>query len=158
MTETEIDRYLALLEETIGWIQTAVEGMETAELYAKPDRNSWSINEILAHLRSCADVWGETIDRMLVEDEPTLAYVHPRERMKQMDYSELSFEVSFSAFEVQRRSLLARLGSLEYEAWPRGAEIKGRRHTVFSQVRRMALHEMGHWEQVSKLANGKEES
>jgi hypothetical protein len=104
--------------------------------------------DILAHVRCCADVWGETIDRMLAGDEPTLPYRHPNDCMK--EYANGPFDSSLAAFEVQRGRLLSKLAELTAEEWRQGAEIKGRRHTVFSQVRRMALHEVGHWGEGSK--------
>jgi hypothetical protein len=35
--------------------------------------------------------------------------------------------------------------------WSRGAMIRKRRHTIFSQARRMALHEVTHNEQIEAL-------
>ena len=42
-------------------------------------------------------------------------------------------------------------GSKIVPDWSRGAMIKDRRHTVFSQARRMALHEVTHCEQIEGL-------
>jgi len=45
----------------------------------------------------------------------------------------------------------ARLSTrFEAEEWFRPAVIRGRTHTVFSQTRRMALHEADHWERIDR--------
>ena len=43
------------------------------------------------------------------------------------------------------------LYDLEFADWSRGAMIKDRRHTIFSQAWRMALHEVTHNEQIEAL-------
>jgi hypothetical protein len=39
---------------------------------AAPSEGAWSPNEILAHLRACADVWDGGIQAMIERDHPTL--------------------------------------------------------------------------------------
>ena len=88
---------------------------------------------------------------MLAEDEPTLPDLHPRHWEKETDYRKISFAASLKAFAGQRRKLLCLLRSLSFEAWERGANIGGRRHTVFTQARRLAKHETEHCAQVEEL-------
>jgi hypothetical protein len=88
---------------------------------------------------------------MLHEAEPTLKHVSPRSHLKKTDYLELSFQELFRSFVDQRRELLQTLYDLEFADWSRGAMIKDRRHTVFSQARRMALHEVTHCEHLESL-------
>ena len=52
---------------------------------------------------------------------------------------------------MQRTNLMRVLRGLGPEAWERGAIIFERRHTVFSQARRMAKHEAEHCEQLDTL-------
>jgi len=40
---------------------------------------------------------------------------------------------------------------LPFEAWERSAIIFERKHTIFTQTRRMAKHEMAHLEQIENL-------
>lgn len=147
----EIETYLNLLAETPPRIATATRGLENARLHLKPDEKSWSANDILAHLRACADVWGKSIQMMLEKDNPTLPHVSPRTWLRKTDYLELAFRASFQAFADQRNELLNMLKNLTFEAWSRGAMIKGREHTVFSQARRMVQHELEHCEQFELL-------
>jgi hypothetical protein len=150
-TTTESDDVLRLLAETPQRIVAASSDLPDEQLNLKPDSKSWSANEILAHLRACADIWGETIEAMLTQDEPVLMYISPRSWMKRAKYRQSTFSVSFQAFVEQRDDLLHTLNDLEFAGWSRGAMIKNRHHTVFSQARRMALHEVTHCEQIEAL-------
>jgi uncharacterized damage-inducible protein DinB len=151
VTSTEIEQVLKSLAETPHRLATASSGLESARLQSKPDEKSWSANDILAHLRACADVWGNSIQAMLAQEAPTLRHVSPRTWIRKTDYLELTFSESFQAFADQRNQLLNTLKNLDFEAWSRGALIKERRHTVFSQARRMAHHENEHCEQIEAL-------
>jgi len=150
-TPVEIETFLDLLAESPRRIAATSTGIDDAHLQTKPDKKSWSANDILAHLRSCADVWGDSIDAMLAEENPTVPYRHPRQWIKKTDYPELPFQGSFRAFAAQRKKLLKVLISLSFEDWLRAAIIKGRGHTVFTQARRMALHEQVHCGQIESL-------
>lgn len=151
VTRPEIEQYLALLAKTPGRIEAAVSEVDSAVINRVPAGEEWSVNHILAHLRACVDVWGETIRRMLLENEPVLPYVSPRTWIRRTDYYALDFGISFSIYKAEREMLVTKLQSLTFEDWQRGAEIKERRHTIFSQVRRMALHEEGHCEQIEAM-------
>lgn len=151
ITSTEIEQALKSLAETPHRLATASSGLENAQLQTKPDETSWSANDILAHLRACADVWGKTIQAMLAQETPTLRHVSPRTWIRKTDYLELPFRESFQAFADQRNELLNTLKNLDFAAWSRGAMIKERRHTVFSQARRLAQHEHDHCEQIEAL-------
>jgi uncharacterized damage-inducible protein DinB len=151
VTPTEIDEILRLLAETPRRIAAVSDDLSGEQLNLEPDSKSWSANDILAHLRACADVWGETIEAMLTKDEPVLKHISPRTWMKRAEYPQLAFSVSFQAFVEQRDDLLQTLNDPDFAGWSRGAMIKNRRHTVFSQARRMALHEVTHCEQIEAL-------
>ena len=117
--------------------------------------DAWSANEILVHLRCCADVWGESIVRILKQDNPTFRYVSPRAWMRKTDYLELEFHASFLAFRTQREDLLKILRTLRGEDWSRRANVKAaskvREETVLSYAQRLADHECGHCEQIERV-------
>ncbi len=151
ITPAEIEEILELLAETPPRIASASRGVENARLHFKPDDQSWSANDVLAHLRSCADVWGKSITAMLAEPRPTLPHISPRSWIRKTNYPALEFRASFQAFAGQRREFLAGLKNLAFADWSGAARIEGREHTVFSQARRMALHENKHCEQIEAL-------
>jgi hypothetical protein len=154
ITQTGIKNVLRLLAEMPERITAVSQTLTPSQLQTKPDPESWSLNEILAHLRACVDVWGKDIDTMLSQDTPTLRYLSPRTYMRKTNYATLEFGPSFQIFCQQRAELLEKLHDLTFEAWARDGTIKGRQHTIFSQARRMALHEAGHCEQIESLAGG----
>lgn len=151
VTPAEIEIYLNMLEATPRRLTKSTKLFSETRLQQRTEKENWSVNDILAHLRACADVWGDSIERMLAEDNPTVPYRHPRQWVKKTDYPQLPFHESLQAFTVQRKKLLKALKRLSVDEWSRAATIKGQKHTVFTQVRRMAMHENVHCEQIESL-------
>jgi hypothetical protein len=150
-TASDIEKYLAVLSETVQRLEQAVKGQDEARLQFKAGKTAWSVNEILAHLRSCADLWTHSIYAMLAENEPTFSDINERKWAKVTKYAELPFHESFQAFSLQRANLLRVLRALPFEGWERSAIIFERKHTIFTQSRRMAKHEADHIEQIENL-------
>ena len=153
-TEKEIEKALSLLTETPLRIAAATKGMDEGLLQTKMDKQAWSVNEILAHLRSCADLWTHSIYAMLAENQPVFSDINERKWAKVTRYAELPFRDSFRVFSLQRESLLGVLKELPLESWERSALIFERRHTVFTQTRRLAKHENKHCGQIEALLRG----
>ena len=154
-TPAEIETFLEILTATPQRLASASAGLENARLHFKPDKKSWSANDILAHLRACADMWGKSMKAMISQDHPTLQYVSPRVWIRKTDYPKLDFHASLLAFTSQRQDLLETLKALAIQDWSRAASFTdstpGRQDTVFSYARRMALHESDHCEQIEAL-------
>jgi DinB family protein len=146
-TPSEIEKYLRILSETPQQIAQAAKGLEEV----KSDRKSWSANDILAHLRACADLWTHSIYAMLAENDPVFSDINERKWAKVTRYDELLFAESFQAFSLQRMNLSRVLKALPFESWERSAIIFERKHTVFTQTRRMAKHEQEHVQQIEDL-------
>ena len=148
----EIDKLLTFLEETPRRLVVMTGGLENARLQAKFDQDTWSVNDILAHLRACADVWGKSILAMIAQDQPTLRYVSPRTWMRKMDYHAQEFHASLQAFTNPRATLLQALKMLKIEDWSRGATftgtVRGREQTILSYAQRIADHEAAHLDQI----------
>jgi hypothetical protein len=151
----EIQRLIKLLEETPRRISAASKGIKNARLQSRPDEEAWSANDILAHLRSCADVWGKSIMAMVTQDHPTILYISPRTWIRKTNYPELEFQLSLDVFVKQRNELLKSLKILEIKDWSRRATFtattEGREHTVLSYVQRLAQHENEHCKQIEAL-------
>ena len=147
---------LVILETTPVRIRAATAGLAAARLRRAPKRGEWSMNEILAHLRSCADARGEFIRSMLAERRPTLRAIDPRSWIEQTDYPDLEFEASFRAFRRQRARLLDLLRSLSAQSWMRTAIVTGggpaRERTVLFYAQWVARHERAHVRQIERMA------
>ena len=150
-TTSEIEKHLKLLEEIPRRIKSVTHELDDAHLQFKTDKKSWSVNDILAHLRSCSDLWTHSIYAMLAEHEPVFSDIDERKWAKVTRYAELPFAESFQAFSFQRENLLRVLKSLPFESWEKSAIIFERKHTVFTQARRMTKHENEHCEQIESL-------
>lgn len=151
---TTVDQVLSVLEETPVRLAALAGHVGEAALHATPEPGEWSVNENLAHLRSCADMWGGAIEEILAADHPTIRAVNPTTWIDRTDYRELEFEPSLRAFTAQRQRLLGALGALPIAGWSRGATVLGAGKplelTVHSYADRLARHERTHWRQVEK--------
>jgi hypothetical protein len=149
-----VEEILAVLAETPVRIAAATKGLARDRLHAAGGPDEWSANDVLAHLRSCADVWGDYLRTIVNEDGPTIRAVNPRRWIEQTDYPGLEFAVSFRAFTRQRADLLAFLRPLPPPAWSRSARVTGAgaplQLTVLSYADRMARHERPHVQQIER--------
>jgi hypothetical protein len=146
---------LKLLRANPRRIASLTSDFHDRQLARKVSADSWSVNEVLAHLRACADVWGGNMMTILTQDQPTFRHVSPRAWMRKTNYCELKFQVSFAAFTSQRKNLLKVLGALPNEDWLRSATVKVstkmRKQTVLSYGQLLAHHEAGHCEQIARI-------
>jgi len=149
-----ITTVLALLAQTPARISALTEAVSPADLHATPSPGEWSANDVLAHLRACADVWGGCMLQMISEERPTLRAVNPRSWIASTDYPGLAFAPSFRAFVAQRSELLAVLERLPEEGWSRTATVTGAgsvlERSVLDYGSRMARHERPHVKQIER--------
>ena len=152
-----IKQVLTLLPETPARITTFTAGLTPAQLRASPSEGEWSANGLLAHLRACADIWGNCIARILAEDKPTLRAVNPRTWIHQTDYLEQEFPPALRAFTAQRAALLVVLESLSPNDWARTATVTGAgrplERTVLFYAQWLARHERSHRKQLERTVN-----
>jgi hypothetical protein len=146
---------LGLLTAAPTHIAELAAGLAPDRLRTAPRPDDWSVIDVLAHLRGCADVWGDTIRRILAEDRPTIPGGDPRARMREMGYLDLEFEPSLRAFAMQRADLLATLEPLSHEDWLRTARVKGSgaavERTALFFVDKLVRHERLHMEQIARI-------
>jgi hypothetical protein len=152
-----IEQVLTLLAATPRRITALTAGLAPAQLHASPTPAEWSANDVLAHLRACADVWGNCIETMIAEDTPTLRAVNPLTWIKKTDYIELEFGPSLRSFAEQRASLLHVLEPLPRDGWSRTATVTGAgkvlERTVLLYGQWLAGHERQHIKQVGHIVN-----
>ncbi len=138
-------------------IATFTADLTPTQLQAAPNPGEWSANDVLAHLRSCADMWGNAIETIIAEDKPTIKAINPRTWIDSTDYPEQKFRTSFRAFTKQRTDLLAILNALPKKSWSRSATITGAgkplERTVFFYAHWLATHERTHVKQIGRIAN-----
>jgi hypothetical protein len=156
-TATEVRETLRGLRSTTQHFKRIASGLTDAQLRRQPEHDSWSVHEVLAHLRGCADVQGGWIARMLAEDDPTIRYASPRTGMRKTDYASQEFEAFFRDFARQRTALVKTLSSLDVEGWTRAATFTGTKpgwtRTVFAVACGLVDHEQAHFEQIAAAAH-----
>lgn len=155
--DLSIDQALTMLAEAPAQIATLTDGLSPASLRRRPSPDEWSVTDVLAHLRSCADMWGDGITRILDADHPTFRAINPRTWMERTDYPDLEFRPSFDAFTAQRADLMSVLRALSPEEWARSGTVTGAgkpiERTVESFAVRLAIHERPHIKQIKRIAS-----
>jgi hypothetical protein len=155
LTPSSSESLLRQLGATPGRIATLTKGLDDVRLDCKPSEDSWSVNEVLAHLRACADIWGRSILAMLAKDHPSFRYVSPLGWMKKSNYCSVKFAESFAVYAKQRETLLKSLQYMPQAHWSRGASVRAgskiREETVLSYAQRIADHEAGHCDQIERI-------
>jgi hypothetical protein len=151
------EQVLSLLAATPQRLAALTADLSPAQLHTTPTHEEWSANEVLAHLRACADMWGNCILAIITQDRPTLRAVNPRTWIKQTNYLDLEFRPSLRAFATQRAELLAILEPLPPEGWLRMATVTGAgtvlERNVLFYARWLAGHERPHVRQVERIVN-----
>jgi hypothetical protein len=152
----DISRILELLTHAPLRLEKATRGVQTTRLYLRSDVEPWSVSDILAHLRACSDVWGNSIIAMITRDNPTLRYVSPRSWMRKPTYREQEFDAALESFTQERSKLVKALADLDQASWVRrgtftGASPGQRDQTVLSYSGRIVNHEQPHLDQIESL-------
>jgi hypothetical protein len=146
---------LALLADNPRRIEALTSGVSPSRLKQAPPAGGWCVNDVLAHLRSCADVWTDCIVTIAVDDHPTIRAVNPDTWIESTDYRELDFLSSWRSYSDQRSDLLAFLEALAEPAWTRTATVTGAgaaiERTVHFYAQWLASHERSHVTQIERL-------
>jgi hypothetical protein len=155
-TPLTIDQILTRLPETLPLLAQLTAGLTPAQLTTRPAASEWSLNDILAHLRACADMWGGYIARLLAEDHPTFRAVNPTTWIKQTNYPDLQFRPSLRAFTRQRAALVVVLQPLPPRAWSRAGTVTGAgrplQRTVLTYAQWLVNHERSHFRTIRRVA------
>ena len=151
-----IEQVLTLLAENARRLVAITSNAAPARLQTKPTADGWSANDVLAHMRSCADVWGGCIAAIIAQDRPTIRAVNPRSWIKGTKYPDLEFRESLRSFLSQRADLLAVLEQLPPNGWSRAATVSGAGRVLVRSVhfyaQWLARHERTHVKQIERIA------
>lgn len=150
-----IEQLRIRLAETPVRLAALTKGLTPAQLHTPPGPEAWSANDVLAHLRACADVWGDHVLAILAEDKPTRQGVNPRTWINKTNYPNLKFQPSLRSFIKQRADLLAVLNAVPDAAWSRTATVMAwnmpYEPTALSFAERLTRHERTHIKQIEQI-------
>ena len=136
-----VEEIMAILETTVPRLAELTESLTAEQLHAPPEPGSWSVNDVLAHLRACDDVLGGAARRIIAEDHPRWRAMSPRTWQRKSGYHDLEFKQAFDAFVAGRAALLEVLGPLPREAWERTAAVSVPPRMVYER----SVHYYGDW-------------
>jgi DinB family protein len=147
----ERGRLVEPLREVPRRIAAATNGVDEVRLTLRTADEPWSVNDVLAHLRSVADHRMRYMRRMATGKHATLAYVSRRSELKNTDYLDRTFVENLAGFTAARTELIAWLESLPGDGWEHGAIIRGRPETVATYAGYLGEHELVHCDQIEAL-------
>ena len=129
-------------------------GHNEKRLTWRPDAQAWSASDVLAHLRSCAEVRGKWIAAMLDRDHPTVRAISPRSAFRK--YVDRDFASSLKEFAEERAALVKRLRGLDDTGWARGLTFTGAsprstEQTLAKCATDLLSHEHVHLEQIRQV-------
>ncbi|MCB9135900.1 MAG: DinB family protein [Anaerolineales bacterium] len=159
LVSDNINHILALLRQGPICLENATRGIDAKHLSLRTEEEPWSVGDILAHLRACSDVWGDSIMKMLTQENPVQRYVSPRSLLRKPEYTDPPFETALESFAQARKNLLKMLEGLDEASWARsgtftGTSPRARDQTVFSYAERIVNHEQDHLAQIEMLLRG----
>jgi len=150
-----VETILSLLEFTPRHLAELTANASPQQLCREPAAGEWSAGQVLAHLRACADVWGERyMLPILRQEHPTLKALNPRTWILSTNYLQMDFQPSLLAFSDQRARLLKVLSALNPQDWQRGNTLIGAgsplQQTLHQHADRMARHDRTHLKQIEQ--------
>ncbi len=117
-------------------------------LRRRPAAGKWSVHEHACHVAAIGGLMRERLELMLAEDDPPL----PAYEADKVDLLAVDLAEALERFARQRGELVERLRGLASEQWQRTGEhpIYGR-WSVFTMLRKLALHDSFHGYRIDEL-------
>ena len=148
-----VDQAVEILRSTVPRLHELTDGA-TGEQLATVTGYGWSVSQQMAHLRSCHDILGGNMLRILREDHPSWKGRSPRSNQER--YMELAFGENLEAFIAQRTELIETLGITPPGAWQRSATVTdmvGRvfEYDVLYYADWMSRHERSHLGHIRRV-------
>jgi len=153
---------------------TLVHGRRRADLGRRPDAKSWSVTEVLCHLRDIEELCMLRFRTMLAMEDPKVLVVgakvpnpaewglvgaelaiDPERWAEERQYSRCDAEMALEAFRRRRRDALDLFARLQPEQWPRRCQHPTLGRVTFADwTALMAAHDDNHLAQVERALAG----
>jgi hypothetical protein len=149
-----VSEILAQLEEHPRRLSEMTGGVARTLLNDAPCLGTWSANDVLAHLRCCADAGATAIRGLAETDGSVVQFVGPRTLIEQVDYRDRDFAENLRALTRQRPRILMLLRRIPRARWSRvGRTSDGgpaRERSILDYGQWLARHERRHVEQLER--------
>lgn len=111
----------------------------------------WSLQEVIVHVYNVARVSTDRIYHAGLAENPTIPYIHPQRDLSTHLQLEqvLSLDEIFTMYRLERLTLLGVLNRLRTDDWVRPFTLQEREHSIYSEARRIASHEIEHIEDAA---------
>lgn len=151
MADDDPAHHLERLRDAPRRMAAATAGVRDERLVLRTADEPWSVNDVLAHVRSAADLRDAVIRQLATKERASIPYRSARSELARTDYLERSFGENLAAYAAKRAELVAFLESLPPDGWTRGARMRDRPETVASYAGYLADHDTAHCEQIEAL-------
>jgi uncharacterized damage-inducible protein DinB len=150
---------LRVQRETPKKLQQLIKPLSKQQLSRRPEREKWSITEILAHLADTELVGGWRMRLILGSNGVSIQPFDQDVWAKTLGYARRDPKVSLETFRVLREANLAMLKSLPKNLWENyGMHQERGKETIAHIVRMFAGHDLNHVAQVEAIRKGKSRS
>jgi hypothetical protein len=148
-TVADVTDLLERLEDAPARYATLLRGRDEVTLSARPDPESWTAREILAHVRAGDDLLTGRVYIVLVRENPPFMEVNERRWDEIAGYVEYPLDLLLDSYALRRRELLLTLRRIAPTDWKRtGEHAKRGRMTVYTIVKHISDHEREHLAQL----------
>lgn len=122
-------------------LQDSLQGLEEAQLDARPVPGKLSSREVLAHIADCEQFYADRMKRTIAMDRPLLmgadGWLYP----ERLHYGKRAVELDLELIRVTRSQMAHDLDGLDSEAW---ARVAVHSETGLVTVRQLLLHAIRH--------------
>lgn len=136
---------IAAYEQGIHDLRSAVSGMTTEQVLARPVPGKWSTLECVGHVADTEIFFSDRIVRTIAMDRPLLMSADEKLYIERLDYQSFDLEEQIALFTALRRHVTRILRSQPTEVWFRtavhsGAGLLSLRQLVLQSVRHLRHH------------------
>lgn len=152
MQREQIDGLVRRLARTPERLARAIAGRTPEQLQQRPAPETWTVGEILAHIRASDDIVTSRIYMLLARDMPPLVAFDERQWAAIAGYADKEIHQSLLLLTLRRSEVVTVLQQLSPEAWRRCGqhEVHGTM-TVLDIVQALTDHEEEHCSQLENL-------
>ena len=145
------DDIIAALDSTPPVLQRLVQGLSDEQLRAGHDAGTWSINEVVVHLRDADEKSLERFEKMAREDRPFLAAYDQESLARERDYQHADAAAALADFTAIRGRMLALFRSLSPADLGRpGMHEETGAITIGSLAEHIISHDLNHLAQIAR--------
>ena len=151
-SDARIALILQVLEEAPSRLRALSSGLSEAELTTPLGEGERSFKRDLTHLIYCAERGADPIHHALLLQDAFMPRIHAeRDWGALMRYETFEIAELMAYFDFRRAALLRILTGLSQEQWERSVRREGvkRRESVYYSARGLAIHELGHLEDLA---------